>query len=77
MMDNIAMEDLLFAEIIKKERKEHKMTQEDLATFSGVSIATIRGIEQGTVSPNVSTLNKILKLFNLELCAIKRINKEE
>ena len=71
------MEDLLFAEIIKKERKERKMTQEDLATLSGVSIATIRGIEQGTVSPNVSTLNKILKLFNLELCAIRRINKEE
>ena len=66
------MEDLFFAEIIKKERKEHKMTQEDLATLSGVSLATIRAIEQGTSSPNVATLNKILKLFNLELAAIRR-----
>lgn len=66
------MEDLFFSEIIKKERKEHKMSQEDLATLSGVSLATIRAIEQGTSSPNVATLNKILKLFNLELAAIRR-----
>lgn len=71
------MEDFSFSRIIKKERKERNMTQEDLATLSGVSIATIRGIEQGNVSPNVSTLNKILKLFNLELCVTKRIRKEE
>ena len=66
------MEDLFFSSIIKKERKEHKMSQEDLATLSGVSLATIRAIEQGTSSPNVATLNKILKLFNLELAAIRR-----
>ena len=66
------MEDLFFSEIIKKERKEHNMTQEDLATLSGVSLATIRAIEQGSSSPNVATLNKILKLFNLELAAIRR-----
>ena len=66
------MEDLFFSKIIKKERKEHKMSQEDLATLSGVSLATIRAIEQGTSSPNVATLNKILKLFNFELAAIRR-----
>jgi len=66
------MEDLFFSSIIKKERKEHNMTQEDLATLSGVSLATIRAIEQGSSSPNVATLNKILKLFNLELAAIRR-----
>ena len=66
------MEDLFFSSIIKKERKEHKMSQEDLATLSGVSLATIRAIEQGTSSPNVATLNKILKLFNFELAAIRR-----
>ena len=66
------MEDLFFSEIIKKERKEQKMTQEELATLSGVSLATIRAIEQRTSSPNVATLNKILKLFNLELAAIRR-----
>ena len=71
------MEDFSFSRIIKKERKERKMTQEDLATLSGVSIATIRGIEQGNVSPNVSTLNKIFKLFNLEICVTKMIRKEE
>ena len=71
-VDNIAMEDLFFSQIIKQERKEHKMTQEELATLSGVSLATIRAIEQGTSSPNIATLSKILKLFNLEISVIRR-----
>lgn len=61
------MKDLYFSRIIKKARKEHNMSQEELALLSGVSLATIRAIEQGTSSPNVNSLVKILKLFNLEL----------
>lgn len=61
------MKDLYFSRIIKKVRKEHNMSQEELALLSGVSIATIRAIEQGTSFPNVNSLVKILKLFNLEL----------
>ena len=48
------------------------MTQEDLAILSGVSLPTIRAIEQGTSSPNVCTLNKILKPFNLQV-SVSRI----
>lgn len=61
------MKDLYFSRIIKKARKEHNMSQEELALLSGVSLATIRAIEQGTSFPNVNSLVKILKLFNLEL----------
>ncbi len=68
------MKDLYFSQIIKKARREHNMSQEELALLSGVSLATIRAIEQGTSSPNVNSLNKILKLFSLEL-TVTQINK--
>ena len=66
--------DDFFSRIIKEERKKLKMSQEELSILSGVSLPTIRSIEQGTSSPNVKTLNKILKLFNLTL-KVERIDK--
>ncbi len=68
------MDDLYFSRIIKEERKKLKMSQEELSILSGVSLSTIRSIEQGTSSPNAKTLNKILKLFNLTL-KVERIDK--
>ena len=50
------------------------MSQEELSILSGVSLPTIRSIEQGTSFPNVKTLSKILKLFNLTL-KVERIDK--
>ena len=70
------MDDLYFSRIIKEERKKLKMSQEELSILSGVSLPTIRSIEQGTSFPNVKTLNKILKLFNLAL-KVERIDKWE
>ena len=68
------MDDLYFSRIIKEERKKLKMSQEELSFLSGVSLPTIRSIEQGASSPNVKTLSKILKLFNLTL-KVERIDK--
>ena len=68
------MKDLRFSQIVKNGRKEFKLSQEQLATLSGVSLATIRSIEQGSSYPNVKTLNKILKLFNLEI-TVKKIGE--
>lgn len=68
------MDDLYFSRIIKEERKKLKMSQEELSILSGVSLPTIRSIEQGSSSPNVKTLSKILKLFNLTL-KVERIDK--
>ena len=70
------MDDLYFSRIIKEERKKLKMSQEELSILSGVSLPTIRSIEQGASSPNVKTLSKILKLFNLTL-KVERIDKWE
>ena len=68
------MDDLYFSRIIKEERKKLKMSQEELSILSGVSLPTSRSIEQGASSPNVKTLSKILKLFNLTL-KVERIDK--
>lgn len=59
------------AKIIKEERKKHQLTQEQLSVLSGVSITSIRAIEQGTASPNVETLNRVLRLFNLEIGVVE------
>ena len=45
---------------IKEARRAKKMTQEELAEKSGVSRATISGLENGTVkSTTITTLQKI------------------
>ena len=59
------------SKIIKEERKKKGLTQPQLATLAGVSITSLRAIEQGTYSPNVETLNKILNLFNYEVGAVE------
>lgn len=74
MSDNQIMKKNKIAKTIKEERKKHQLTQVELSNLSGVSIATIRAIEQGSASPNVDTLNRILRLFNLEI-DVKRIEK--
>lgn len=65
------MNNLSLSNFVKKCRKDHHMSQTELALMSGISLATIRAIEQGTSSPNVGTLNKILNLFEYEI-SIKR-----
>lgn len=50
---------------IKEKRKEKKMTQEELATKSGVSRATISGLENGTVRATSSkTLVKLARALD-------------
>jgi WD40 repeat protein/DNA-binding XRE family transcriptional regulator len=50
MADLVAEE--LFKDWIKKQRKSLDLTQDELARQVGCSIATIRGVEQGTLRPS-------------------------
>ena len=54
-------------EFIKNKRKEHSLTQEDLAKRAGVGLRFIRDLEQGKESLKTDTLNKVLKLFGKTL----------
>ena len=52
--------------LIKKLRAHFKMSQVDLASLSGVSLATISKIETGELeNPRLNTLNAIAKVFNI------------
>ena len=47
---------------IKKYRQEMKLSQEELATKSGVSRATISGLESGNIT--VTTTETLIKIAN-------------
>lgn len=52
--------------LIKNLRAHFQMTQVDLASMSGVSLATISKIESGELeNPRLETLNAIAKAFNI------------
>ncbi|MDL2303766.1 helix-turn-helix domain-containing protein [Bacteroides sp. OttesenSCG-928-D19] len=54
-------------EAIKQRRSVLRITQQDLADFSGVGLRTIRQIEVGKGNPSIDTLSKILEVLGLEL----------
>ena len=54
--------------LIKKLREHFQMNQVDLASMSGVSLATISKIESGELkNPQLETLNAIAKAFNISV----------
>ena len=50
-----------------------RISQQDLAELSGISLATIKNIERGMGNPSFSTVNKILDVLGMEI--IFRIRK--
>ena len=55
------------AECVKSLRKQYGLTQEDLAYKSGVSLFSVRELEQGKMSMRMDKVNQKLGLFNYEL----------
>ncbi len=55
------------AELIKKARKSQKITQEQLADFTGLQRIGIVRIEAGQTEPKISTLLKICQILGLKL----------
>lgn len=54
-------------EIIKKRRSVLRITQQDLAELSGVSLRTIKDIELGNANPSLSILSKIADILGMEV----------
>ncbi len=59
-------------QLIKKLRKERNITQLELARFSGVPFATINKLENDKSNATISTLERILDVFNYEISGIKK-----
>ena len=68
-----------FEEIIKviKERREMlQVTQETLATLSGVGLRTLRQFESGKGNPTLSTLQKLTDALGLDLVLVVKSKNE-
>jgi len=52
---------------IKKRRMKLGISQQDLAEFAGVGIATVKDIERGKGNPSLQTLQKLLEVLGLEM----------
>lgn len=56
-----------FAQKLKMFRLENKMKQSDLAKIIGVSTMTVCHWEKSDSEPDISTINKLAKIFNVSI----------
>ena len=63
------------SQFLKQQRKENKLTQEELAVEAGVGLRLVREIEQGKTTMRMDKVNRILALFGAELTVIFKANK--
>ena len=62
---------------LKVKRKEHRMTQEDLAAKAGVGLRLVREIEQGKSTMTIDKVNQVLALFGAALGVITKSQADE
>ena len=65
--DYIELLNINIADIIVNARKEANMTQKELSEKTGIQQATISKIENGTINPSVSMLERIAYGLNKKL----------
>ncbi len=61
------MSDLKIGEKIRAKRREHNLTQEELANILGVSKAAVSKWENEESFPNITMLPQIAKLFHITM----------
>ncbi|CAM3007894.1 MULTISPECIES: HTH-type transcriptional regulator PuuR [Vibrio] len=61
------MDNLEIGKTIVQLRKKHELSQRELAERAGITHSAISSIENGKVSPSVSSLQKIVNVFSLSL----------
>ena len=74
------MDNQKIGEFIAKNRRENKMTQEQLAEKIGVTSKTISRWENGNYMPNISLMKKLCEIFDIsidELIYSRRIKDNE
>lgn len=57
----------MVSESLKKVRKEHKLTQQDIADVLGVDRSTYTFYETGKTSPSIQTLQKLSNIYNVSV----------
>jgi y4mF family transcriptional regulator len=66
------MERTKLSAVVNAQRKEYRLTQEDLALKSGVGLCIGKNLEQGKPTLKMDKVNQLLDLFNYELTAIPK-----
>ncbi|WP_207435971.1 helix-turn-helix transcriptional regulator [Sabulibacter ruber] len=60
---------------IKARRKALRLSQEDLASLSGVALRTLKALEVGEGNPSLRTLRKIAEVLGMEIrLEVKRLD---
>ena len=63
--------------LIRKQRKDLKLTQQHIAYMTGLNLATVRNLEQGVTSPRLATVRTVLKLLGYKLVALPLRNPND
>lgn len=66
------MKKTTLTEAVKQLRKQHGLTQEQLALKSGVGLNFVREMEQGKATVRLDKVNQVLRLFNYEMAPVPR-----
>ena len=70
-MNNMEWTDMIIGQKVKELRKRVGLTQEDLATRSGVGLRFVRELEQGKTTVRVDKVDQVLALFGYHLEPVK------
>ena len=62
--------DMQLSIFVKEMRREHGLTQEDLAQKAGVGLRFVRDVEQGKQTLMMDKINQVLLLFGCEVGAV-------
>ena len=61
-----------WSKIIREKRKSIRVTQEELALATGVSLSFIKLIEQGKANPSISVLENIIDALGYEMQIVQK-----
>ena len=70
---NVIMNSNLQSSTLKSLRKEHGLTQVDLAMKSGVGLNFVRELEQGKATVRMDKVAQVFNLFGYELIPQKKV----
>ena len=62
--------DMQLSVFVKDMRREHSLTQEELADKAGVGLRFVRDLEQGKQTLRMDKINQVLELFGREVGAV-------
>ena len=70
---NVIMNSNVISSTLKSLRKEHNLTQVDLAMKSGVGLNFVRELEQGKATVRLDKVAQVFDLFGYELVPQKMV----